>query len=185
MRSKNWCLSILVVMGVLLCVSAVGLANDGSQWVEIYQADEIILGPQDGLRPIEGVTAGDFRLECELRVDAGAMFTLMFRAIPNYTDGYGLNLQAKKDWSGFYRMDGAWGLRKWLEPVCPDGVPADKWLQVVVEAVGDKLSLKIADVTDLSVDVSGDGAPDEGVFFLRNVLGGMTMRNVKISVLNK
>ncbi|MDD2630491.1 MAG: hypothetical protein PHV61_10090 [Limnochordia bacterium] len=185
MRTKTWRLSILVALGLVLFVSAVGLADDGNKWVEIYQADEIILGPQDGLRQIEGVTAGDFRFECELSVDAGAMFTLMFRAIPNYTDGYGIILQAKKDWSGFYRMDGAWGLRKWLEPVCPEGVPADKWLQLVVEAVGDELNLSIAGVTDLSVDVSAEEAPSEGVFFLRNVLGGMTMRNVKISVPSK
>ena len=148
----------------------------------VDQEQEVILGRQDGLQPISGITAGDFRFTCALKMDPGAMFTLMFRAMPNYSDGFGIILQAKKDWSGFYRMDGAWGLRKWLEPVYPDGIPADTWVQVEMEVIGDVLELVIPGVTELVVDISQEEGPRTGYFFYRHVLGGMTLRDVKIGV---
>jgi len=157
-------------------------AADNDGWVQIYQEDVIELGPYDRLSRFEDLGARDFKLECEVSIEEGAMFTFMFRAANNQADGYGLILQGKKDWCGFYRMDGGWGLREWLKPVHEDGMPPGQWLKLTMEVVGRELRAEVEGITELYYEVLEDTSDDYQAMFLRNVLGSIKIRNLRISV---
>ncbi|MDD2630490.1 MAG: hypothetical protein PHV61_10085, partial [Limnochordia bacterium] len=154
--------------------------NDG--WVQVYEEDVIELGPYDRLSRFEDLGVRDFMLECEVSIEEGAMLTFMFRAANNLSDGYGLILQGKKDWCGFYRVDGGWGLREWLKPVHEEGMPSGQWLKLTIKVAGNECWAKVEGIAELYYGELEETSSDYQAMFLRNVLGSIKIKNLRISV---